>query len=239
MSDDVKQPVPGQGAVSPVVQASGAGQSGTPAESAQEQASQQGTEEAKPVTTQDLAAMEARIREETRREIQSQVDKRDAKVREKLSAFDASIAQLKIAGKELPEAEVKDLRAKVAQQAREEVDSEITSPSSVPDWTDVSKWDQTDPIVSAVLDAQREIGIVLTADMPEAKSVIRDQGPRKFLKSYEEQLIAAKNRLSASEKVQPTKPSAPPAARIPSQGSSGGQPAGSGRDLLERAHKND
>lgn len=236
MSDAVVQPVPGQGAVQPVVQASVAGQSGTPAESATEQASQQGTVEAKPVTTQDLAAFEARIRDETRREIQSQVDKRDTKVREKLSEFDKSIAQLKAAGKELPEAEVKDLRAKVAASAREELDSETTAPAPAQDWTDVSQWEQSDPIVQAVKDAQKEIGIALTADMPEAKSVIRNQGPRKFLQTYEAALTAAKTRLSASEQVQPKQPSAPPAARIPSTGSAS-NPVKSGRGYLEDAHK--
>lgn len=233
MSDAILQPVPGQGAVPPEVQASGAGQSGTPAESATEQASQQGTEEAKPVTAQDLLALEERIA----KQIQSQVDKGEGRaVKKAVAEVKASIETLKAAGHEISDKDAQALMSNAIQKATiAEATAEEPSAQSAQDWTDVSQWDQSDPIVQAVKDAQKEIGIALTAEMPEAKSVVRNQGPRKFLQTYEAALITAKARMSASEE---TKSKSTPAARIPAQGgSSSGTPASSASDYWKEAYK--
>jgi hypothetical protein len=233
MSDETKQPVPGQGVGTPAGTASSATQSQEAVPQAQEPASQQGTAEAKPVTTVDLAA----LREELKREIQSQVDKRDAKVREKLSAFDTSIAQLKAAGKELPESEVKDLRAKVAQQARDEAATEEPITPQAKDPFDLTQWDQSDPAVQVVLQAQTEAKMTINSADPESKMIDRSSAA-KWIKSNLAALEAKSNRLKESP-VPPNepKPTAPAAARIPPSGGVPTTPAASASDYWKGAYK--
>lgn len=232
MSDLTKLTVPGQGVGTPEAQVSAQVQSPSAVPPAQEPASQEGTEEAKPVTAKDLEA----LREELRREVQSQVDKRDTKVREELKRFDASIAQLKAAGKELTEEEVNTLRVKVAEQARTEAVSESIAETNDP--FDTKQWPQDDLASQEVIALQKKAGIEIKGDMPEAKLIDRQHGPFAFVRSYEAALQAAQERIQSASTTTETKPpSAPASARIPAASNTPSSPNMTGRGYLREANK--
>jgi len=230
MSDLTTANVPGQGEGTPPEPTSVAAQSPSAVKPATEPTSQEGTD-AKPVTAQDLAT----LREEMKREIQSQVDKRDTKVREKLTAFDASIEQLKTLGKPLPEQDVADMRVKVAEQARTEAVTESIAQPNDP--FDTKQWPNEDPVTLEVIQLQKTAGIEITGDMPEAGMIVRNGSPFAFVRSYEAALKAAKDRLSASTTTTEPKPTAPPAARIPAGGGSPASENMTGREYLKQASR--
>ena len=228
MSDLTKAEVPGQGVGTPAEPASSATQSQSAVTQAQEPASQQGTE-AKPVTAQDLAA----LREEFKREIQSQVDKRDTRVQARLTQIDNAVKTLRDGGQEITDETVKALKAKAATEAMIEPAPEpIAQPD---DPFDTKQWLQDDPATREVIQMQLKAGIAIKGDMPEAKMIVRNGNPFDFVRSYDAALKAAKDRLSASTPT-PTKTPAPSAARIPANGTSGTVNK-TGRQLLENAHK--
>jgi hypothetical protein len=228
MSNLTTAEVPGQGVGTPAVPASSATQSQSAVTQAQEQASQQGTD-AKPVTAQDLAS----LREEMKREIQSQADKRDTRVQARLTQIDQAVKTLRDGGQDITDETVKALKAKAATEAMIEPAPEpIAQPN---DPFDTRQWPQQDPVTRKVIQLQAQAGITIKGDMPEAALIVRNGDPIDFYESYKVAVAKAKDRMSASTQTQP-KPSAPSAARLPATGTSGTVNK-TGRQLLENAHK--
>jgi hypothetical protein len=228
MSDLTKAEVPGQGVGTPAEPASSATQSQSAVTQAQEPASQQGTD-AKPVTAQDLAS----LREEIKREIQSQVDKRDTRVQKRLTDIDTAVATLRGGGQQITDEEVKSLKLKAAADAIIEPATEAIAQPIDP--FDTKQWPQNDPVTGEVIRMQTEAGIEIKGDMPEAKMIVRNGSPFVFIRSYDAALKAAKDRLSASKTETKQQPAAA-AARIPATGTSSTS-SRSGYDLLKDARK--
>lgn len=234
MSDEVKQTVPVQGEGTPGAQVSAQVQSQDAVTPGQEPASQPGTEEAKPVTAQDLQA----LKEELSKQIQSQVDKSSTRVQKRLAEIDQAVAVLRKGGREITDADVKTLKQNAAAEAMIEPEQESIAEQTA-DPLDAAQWDQNDPVTRRIIELQLQYGMEIKGNMPQAAKIERGKGAVAFVKSYEAALKEAVGGQSSASTTTETKPTTPPAARIPASGGSGGTPAKSGRELLGRAHKED
>ena len=234
MSDQQVQNVPGQVAGTTPAQVSAEGQSPTTAvTSTQEPASQTG-QEAKPVTAQDLVALEERLA----KQIQSQVDKRDTRVNKRMTEIDSAVALLRGQGTEISDDKVKAMKQNAATEAMIEPAQETIDTQTV-DPLDASKWDPQNPLTTVAKRMMANKQLTLDAGDPEAKMIDYSDGAA-WLISLESALNAKSVRLKSPPKQEEPKSNTNAAARIPaSGGSSGGEPAKSGREYLKRAHKED
>ena len=235
MSDQQVQNVPGQAVGTAPAQVSAEGQSPTTAvQPTQEPASQTG-QEAKPVTAQDLATLEDKLR----REIQSKTDKSEGRIRQAVEDVKASIARLDSLGHKVSPEEAESMMSKAYDKAKLET---ATEPIEEPTATqlDSSQWDATDPVTRKVIELELQYGRELKSLPKEAQvSIEKGKGAVAFVKSVEAALKTA-SQSPAPPKQEEPKSNTNAAARIPAAGgSSGGEPAKSGRELLGRAHKED
>ena len=210
MSDEVKQTVPGQGVGTPEAQVSAQVQSQDAVTPGQEPASQQGTEEAKPVTAQDLRALEEKLA----KQIQSQVDKSSTRVMKAVSEVEQAVSVLRASGREITDADVQTLKQNAAAKAMIETEpGEVPEGAVQPDPLDKSKWDSSHPVSRKVIELELQYGV----DLKDVKrdGIVLGKGELAFVKSVEEALKAASGQKSTSTE---TKPTVPPAARIPATG---------------------
>lgn len=228
MSDVTKAEVPGQAVGTVVAPVSAEGQSRAAVTPGQEPASQDGTE-AKPVTAQDLQALEERLG----KQIQSQVDKSSARVQKKLAEVDQAVAVLRASGREITDADVKTLKQNAAAQAMIEPEAEPITPAEN-DPFDAGKWNQSDPAVQVVLQAQTDAKMTINADDPEAKMINRTNAAA-WIKSNLAALEAKAVRLQSASNVE-TKTTSPAAARIPAKGGAPLPTYKTAKDLWEKAH---
>ncbi len=227
MSDQVAQPVSGQAAGTAPAPASSPMQSQTAVPQGQEQTSQNETVEAKPVTAQDLQALEERIA----KQIQSQVDKRDARVNKRLTEIDDAVKVLRASGREITDADVQTMKQAAAAKAMTEPEQEpIVQQTADP--LDAAQWDPTDPVTRKIVELQLQYGRKITSNMPEAAKIVRGKGALDFVKSYEDALKAI---TSTPPQATEPKPTVPPAARIPAGSNVPPAPNMTGRGYLKQA----
>jgi len=213
------------------VEPSDAGQS---SQSAQSQGEAGAGTEPKYVTAEALSAFEEKIS----RIVQSQVDKRDARINDRMKTFDQSLEQLKTLGKEIPAEEARALRVKAYEQAvGESSGGETSQAAGQPDPFALESF-TGDPYASEMLRLTQSQGVRLHRDDPEAASVVTNQGGYAWAKSYESALKAKQERL-ASNPTNPTPPEkAPPQGRIPSGGGTAASKALTPEEKLSAGLKN-
>lgn len=234
MSDQQEPKVPGQAVGTAPAQVSAEGQSPTTAVTPEQEPASQTGQEAKPVTARDLATLEDKLR----REIQSKTDKSEGRIRQAVEDVKASIARLDSLGHKVSPEEAQSMMSKAYDKAKLETATEPIDEQTV-DPLDASKWDPQNPLTTVAKRMMANKQLTLDAGDPEAKMIDYSDGAA-WLISLESALNAKSVRLKSPPKQEEPKSNTNAAARIPaSGGSSGGEPAKSGRELLGRAHKED
>ena len=146
--------------------------------------------------------------QETLREVQSRTDKAEARIRKEVQE---QIDRLKGIGVELTQEQADQLAVQTRQKF-----AQGAQPTSQP----------SDPIDAMRNEIEAEYGIELLSNDPEAKLVVTNESPTKFLRTYEKALQAKKDRLTQKQEAKSTSPEqkSDPKARMvtsPSKGAVG------------------
>jgi len=163
-----------------------------------EVAEQAATTPSEPVLTErkvlelvQKAAKEAAA--ETLREVQSRTDKAEARIRKEVQE---QLDRLKGIGVELTPEQTRQLDAQTRQKFAQ--DAQPTRQQS------------SNPIDVMRDEIEAEYGLELSNDDLEAKLVVTNESPTKFLRTYEKALQAKKDRLSNKPEAKSASPSAEP-----------------------------
>jgi hypothetical protein len=180
------------------------------------------------VTPDQLKAM----RDQTLSTVQSMISKSEAGVKTRMSAFEASLANMKSLGQQFTPDQETALRAQAYSKAIAE-----EQPAAAPGGEPVQGTQQAAAMDPVQLEAQRiqqESGVMLLDGDPEIPDIVYNQGQYAYLKSVEAAVQKKKLRIASNPSEQLRADSA---ARLPNSGAPApAAPANSANEYWKRAY---